>query len=190
MALISCPDCGKSVSDEARLCPFCGLPVARKLRQMREEEEARQTALEDEQRRLAEQQSKARWAMGTTIVVLFLIVAGCISNANTPPPPKQYYFDAGTQSATPGAYPFQASGKIKLTYSCSLNAGKVATAELSLVDLKTSKAVWSKQVKCVSGNYEKPLPEFTDTVQLKASNYDIGTKITGDGTWSVTITQA
>ena len=28
MALIACPDCGKSVSDKARACPDCGAPIA------------------------------------------------------------------------------------------------------------------------------------------------------------------
>jgi hypothetical protein len=27
MALVSCPECGKSVSDEARACPNCGYPI-------------------------------------------------------------------------------------------------------------------------------------------------------------------
>lgn len=30
MPLIECPDCGKSVSSEARACPNCGYPVAEK----------------------------------------------------------------------------------------------------------------------------------------------------------------
>jgi len=28
MALITCPDCGKSVSERARACPECGAPIA------------------------------------------------------------------------------------------------------------------------------------------------------------------
>lgn len=31
MALISCPDCGKPVSSEAKACPGCGYPIAEKL---------------------------------------------------------------------------------------------------------------------------------------------------------------
>lgn len=31
MALINCPECGKSVSSLARACPVCGYPVAEKL---------------------------------------------------------------------------------------------------------------------------------------------------------------
>jgi len=27
MALISCPDCAKQVSDQASACPFCGFPI-------------------------------------------------------------------------------------------------------------------------------------------------------------------
>ena len=27
MALINCPECGKSVSDRASACPFCGCPI-------------------------------------------------------------------------------------------------------------------------------------------------------------------
>ena len=33
MALITCPDCGKPVSDSAPACPTCGYPVAEKLAQ-------------------------------------------------------------------------------------------------------------------------------------------------------------
>ena len=29
MALISCPECGKEVSDKAPTCPNCGVPIAR-----------------------------------------------------------------------------------------------------------------------------------------------------------------
>lgn len=29
MALISCPECGKKVSDKAPACPSCGLPLAK-----------------------------------------------------------------------------------------------------------------------------------------------------------------
>ena len=29
MALISCPECGKAVSDQARACPGCGYPTSR-----------------------------------------------------------------------------------------------------------------------------------------------------------------
>lgn len=28
MALVSCPDCGRSVSDRAPTCPHCGAPIA------------------------------------------------------------------------------------------------------------------------------------------------------------------
>ena len=31
MAIISCPECGKSVSDKAISCPGCGYPIAKKL---------------------------------------------------------------------------------------------------------------------------------------------------------------
>jgi membrane protein YdbS with pleckstrin-like domain len=31
MALITCPDCGKPVSDSARACPTCGYPISEKL---------------------------------------------------------------------------------------------------------------------------------------------------------------
>ena len=31
MALISCPECGKQVSAEARMCPGCGYPVAERV---------------------------------------------------------------------------------------------------------------------------------------------------------------
>src|SRR5438477_13014573 len=32
MALISCPECGKQVSTEARVCPGCGYPLAERSR--------------------------------------------------------------------------------------------------------------------------------------------------------------
>lgn len=31
MAMISCPECGKSVSDKARTCPACGCPIDTKV---------------------------------------------------------------------------------------------------------------------------------------------------------------
>lgn len=27
MAIIKCPECGKEVSDKARVCPYCGIPI-------------------------------------------------------------------------------------------------------------------------------------------------------------------
>lgn len=30
MALITCPECGKEISDQASACPNCGAPVAKK----------------------------------------------------------------------------------------------------------------------------------------------------------------
>ena len=30
MALITCPECGKEISDQASVCPNCGAPVAKK----------------------------------------------------------------------------------------------------------------------------------------------------------------
>ena len=30
MALITCPECGKEISDQASVCPYCGAPVAKK----------------------------------------------------------------------------------------------------------------------------------------------------------------
>ncbi len=30
MALVTCPECGKSVSDTAKMCPSCGYPLKRK----------------------------------------------------------------------------------------------------------------------------------------------------------------
>lgn len=29
MALITCPECGKEISDQASVCPNCGAPVAK-----------------------------------------------------------------------------------------------------------------------------------------------------------------
>lgn len=188
MALMNCPDCQKEVSDQAQDCKYCGYPIARYVQERKDNETKR---LADE---LAARDVQVNAGPSPQSIIIGLVVVGFIVafviNANANPAPKQYYNNSWNQSATPGGYTIQANGKVKVTYSCSLNSGKTATADLSLVDLKSSKVVWSKQVKCVSGNYEKPLSEFTDTVQLKASNYDIGTKITGDGTWSVTITQA
>lgn len=183
MALISCPDCGKSVSDEARVCPFCGLPVVRRLQQMKAEEEARQAALHAEQQR----SSDARWTMGTVAVFLILIVAGCISSANQP---KEYYRMSAQSSVKAGQDTFQAGGKLKLEYACQLNSGKSGSVQLTLVDLKTSKPVWSKQVKCIESKDSMSTPDTSETIQVKPGNYDFGSQVTGDATWSMKVTQA
>jgi hypothetical protein len=183
MALISCPDCGKSVSDEARVCPFCGLPVVKRLQQMKAEEEARQAALYAEQQR----SSDARWAVGTVAVFLILIVAGCISSANQP---KEFYRMSAQSSIKAGQDTFQASGKLKLEYACQLNSGKSGSVQLALIDLKTSKPVWSKQVKCVESKDGVPVSDSSETIQVKSSNYDFGSQVTGDATWDMKVTQA
>jgi len=33
MAIIQCPECGKSISDKAKTCPNCGVPIAAKKRE-------------------------------------------------------------------------------------------------------------------------------------------------------------
>jgi hypothetical protein len=57
MALIACPDCHKQVSDQARTCLYCGLPVAARLTQMRREEEERLAEQEALQQRLERQRN-------------------------------------------------------------------------------------------------------------------------------------
>lgn len=39
MALISCPECGKEISDKALACPHCGNPMNQPTQQIQQEEE-------------------------------------------------------------------------------------------------------------------------------------------------------
>lgn len=38
MALIKCPECGKTISNDAVFCPFCGYPLAKKMQEEAEKE--------------------------------------------------------------------------------------------------------------------------------------------------------
>jgi hypothetical protein len=184
MEVIPCPACGHDVVESAPLCMHCGLQVRKYFQQKKAEEEAREEQRREEQEQAERDRVRARWVMGIIAAGLFLWIASCISNAN--PPPKQYYNEYGSQSITPGAYTFQAHGKLKLEYSCFLNTGKAATVQLTLVDTKASKTVWSKSVKCTTSQ-ETNLSEI---IQVKSGTYDVGAKVTGDGDWNVKVTQA
>lgn len=181
MALINCPDCGKKISDQARTCLFCGLPVAARLQQMREEEEAIRQQIEKRR----EIQQTILIAAG---VILFFLVASCISNSqqSQTAPTEKVLYEIDTQSSiTPGTNTFEASGKLKLEYTCQSNAQSTTNVQLTLVDMHSpSTVVWKKSVTC-------PVQPFSgsETLEVKTDSYDIGSLVSGDATWSMTITQ-
>ena len=184
MALIACPDCGKQVSDLARSCPSCGCPVAARVAQMRREEEERIAAAEKE--RQENRRVQLYIVLGFAAFLLIAWIISSFSNSGPSSTVKNLYeMDGQTQSLTPGANAFSASGKLTLTYSCQLNTGKSASVLLVLENLSTSAIVWKKSIKCsASGS-----PSGSDTVQVKADSYDIGATVNGDAAWTMRVTQ-
>jgi hypothetical protein len=183
MALIACPDCSKGVSDQAPVCPYCGLPVAAHFRRIREEEEARKA---EEEARLAEVAVQRSKELQTTVivvigVVLFFFIIGGLTNSH-PQTSVLYELDNQTVGATPGTNAFSASGKMSLVYSCHSN-GKASTTriQITLVDVNTQLPAWKKSLVCpINGS---------SVLQVKASSYDIGVSIRGNGAWTLKITQ-
>lgn len=186
MALIPCPDCGKQVSDQARACPTCGCPVAVRVAQMRQEEEERIAAVAAQQERQASRQVILFIGLGIAAFILLAFISSCISNASRSPTVNTLYeMDGQTQSIAPGINPFSASGTLTLTYSCQISSGKSASVQFVLEDLSTSAIVWKKSIRC-SGN---GLHAGSDTLHVKADNYDVGATVTGDAAWTMRITQ-
>jgi hypothetical protein len=181
---VPCPVCKKLIVEDSVTCKYCNTQAGAHFARIKEVDAEREEQRREEQEQAERDRVRARWVMGIIAAGLFLWIASCISNAN--PPPKQYYNEYGSQSITPGAYTFQAHGKLKLEYSCFLNTGKAATVQLTLVDTKASKTVWSKSVKCTTSQ-ETNLSEI---IQVKSGTYDVGAKVTGDGDWNVKVTQA
>ena len=88
MALMSCPECGKEVSDQAPTCPNCGAPIARPVQQLQTPPPA-----------VPPQPAKKKtscFTLGCAVVLgaglILLIVAligggGNVSHRSTSPPP-------------------------------------------------------------------------------------------------------
>ena len=47
MALITCPECGREISDQATACPHCGFPVQSHIHSAKKESVARQSNKEE-----------------------------------------------------------------------------------------------------------------------------------------------
>jgi hypothetical protein len=146
MALINCPDCHKSVSDQAHACPNCGLPVAAHLERMKQEEEKRRAEEEALRQRQEKRRATAQVVMGAIVVFLIMMVASCISNASQHPVLRNI---EATGSQKPGDTAFSARGKLSLQYSCESSTGKVTTVQFSLVTMHSSgpaATVWKKMI--------------------------------------------
>ncbi len=185
MTLIACPDCGKNVSDQARTCPYCGLPVVAYLQQMREEEEARIEEEEIERQRMEDQRAKLYVAMIVAGIIVIVLIGSCISNSQGQTPSTGrvlFELDNQKMNLMPGANVFSVNGKLKIEYSCQPNTKNTATVQFTLVDTNSSSTVWKQSVKC-------PISS-PGTIQVKASTYDVGVSVSGDATWSMKVTQA
>jgi uncharacterized membrane protein YvbJ len=66
MALITCPECNKEVSDQSSICQQCGFPVKEHLEKL-----AEQARIAEEE---AEQERTKRIAMIVAVVFIFLII--------------------------------------------------------------------------------------------------------------------
>lgn len=188
MALIACPDCSKQVSDQALTCPYCGLPIAARLAQLKQEEEERLAEEEALRQHQADQRSRAQVTLGVIAVILVVIVVSCISNSqqSTTASTEKVLYEIATQaSITPGVNTFEASGKLKLEYACQSNANKKGSVQLTLMNMASpSTVIWKKTVTC-------PLQPFSssENIQVKAGSYDVGSSVSGDSTWNMKITQ-
>lgn len=182
MALIACPDCRKPVSESARSCPVCGCPVATRVAQMQREEEERQEALARQKYR----QEQVRMGFLVAGIFLAVFVVGSIMNScnHVSPTRNLYEMDGSTQNVSPGGMnAFQANGKLTITYSCQISAGKSANVQLVLEDTNTSRIVWQKTVNCSATG----TPSLTDSVTVPDDTYDVGATIHGQAAWTVII---
>lgn len=183
MALISCPDCRKPVSDQARSCPYCGCPVTVRVAQMQREEEEREAQMALQ----AQRRENVRMFFVVAGIILAVFVVGSIINScNQASAVRNLYnVDGYSQNVTPGdVTAFSVAGKLTMTYSCQISAGKSATVNFVLKNITTSKVVWQKAVTCSSTG----TPNGSDSVTVPDGMYDVGATIHGQATWSMLIT--
>src|SRR5262245_39019801 len=72
MALISCPECSRQVSDRAASCPKCGHPIAR------------QSARDPEPQKIIIEQPPGRGGIGCGLFPILLVIAGVAAVATKP----------------------------------------------------------------------------------------------------------
>jgi hypothetical protein len=189
MPLINCPDCGKPISDLARECKYCGLPVRVRLAQLRREEDERQAEEEAQQQRLQRQRNFYHGFLICIGIGIFLAVASCISNMSQHPVLQSL---AAQGSQHPGGYAFAAHGKLQIDYSCQSSNERATTMQFSLVNMHATGAaatIWKKVVKCTTANQVDATQ--SDTIQVPSGTYDVGIVASAsDTSWSTHITQA
>lgn len=190
MALIACPDCRRMVSDQARTCPYCGLPVVARLAQLQREEEERLAEEEALRQHQANQRTTMHVVLGVVAVILFFLVASCISNVSQHPVLQNL---EATGSQKPGDSSFSAQGKLSVQYSCEASTERATTVRFSLVNMHASAGsaatVWEKVINCTTPSQSSTM--HTETVQVKSSTYTVGViASTVDTTWNIIITQA
>ena len=73
MALISCPECGRTISDLAQHCPGCGYPIGVYIQRRVDEQKDRQTRLAAKRKRMRKWRNRAIVA-GIVIVLVFIFI--------------------------------------------------------------------------------------------------------------------
>ncbi|HEU5377545.1 MAG TPA: zinc ribbon domain-containing protein [Ktedonobacteraceae bacterium] len=193
MALIACPDCGKDVSDLARSCPYCGLPVAAYLQQkeeervrIEEEKEAERVRIEEEaeQQRIERQKQNVQgFLVAAGIIAFFFIVAIIASSQDRSRVVLQLMNQMGNVKPGTGTYAFSANGMLKLDYSCQSRSRtkNTETVQFLLVNSDSKAVVWKKALVCsISGS---------ERLQVEPGSYDIGVSVDGNVAWAMTISQ-
>lgn len=183
MALIACPDCGRDVSDQARTCQYCGLPVSAHLRQLREDAEEERALLEEEAeaRRLADTKQKTQTVLIIIGIIAFVFIGGSISASQQGNRVVLQLANQLVNVKPTGGNAFSAHGTIKIDFSCQAGTKGTSSVQFILVDVNSTATIWKKSLTC-SGSGSQSL-------QVASSDYDIGATVSGGATWTMTITQ-
>jgi uncharacterized membrane protein YvbJ len=73
MALISCPECDRTISDLAQQCPGCGYPVGVYIQRLADERKERQARFIAKQKRIRKWRNRAIIA-GIVILLVFVLI--------------------------------------------------------------------------------------------------------------------
>lgn len=75
MAFIKCPECGKEISEQAKVCPECGYPIAKLIKEKKEKENKQKKQLKKEENRRKNEQRIASFKKIGILCLAIIVIA-------------------------------------------------------------------------------------------------------------------
>ncbi len=204
MALINCEECGKEISDKARVCPHCGAPVDYQAFEQKRQEKLEEQKERDRQARQKQSQEELKQkeaplgnttsiAVGWGVGILFLLAAlGAITEGNVaaaflyfssstlllPPVRKKIY--AKTNIIIPQNYRIVLVFSLMVLAGIATNISESARKEEAKQKLEAEQAIIKvaqkeKEHKEFKANKNKILQSVSEQIKSKSFKDAIGT---------------